>query len=281
MAGAIQTSGVFDIQPHELVAFLLRRTGQDAPGAVNAATLLDYLKLDYLSVHFEGNLAPALPSQNRLPRALISFPDRLVAVDSALDPRRARFSVLHEVAHYVLPTHQHALYLCDEDGLSSRTRLDFEIEANRFAADLLFKGRHFLLEASAETPSARTVKALATRYQASFESTARRLVETSLREIMLVVFSPIPDRALLDPSLPAKWEVHYCATSPTFRTRHFAFIRCEAPPEIVAAITTGPRDVADSITAPLPIDGNAGPTTFSAEWFFNHHSIMALLTPAR
>lgn len=281
MAGTIQASGSFDIQPHELVAFLLRRTGQDAPGAVNAATLLDYLKLDYLSVDFRESLGTDLPRRTPLPRALVSFPDRLVAVDSALGARRARFSVLHEVAHYVLPTHQHALYLCDEDGLSSRTRLDFEIEANRFAADLLFKGRHFLLEASGETPTARTVKALATRYQASFESTARRLVETSLREIMLVVLDPIPGRPLLDPSLPTQWQVRYCATSPTFRTRHFASIHGEAPPEIVAALTTGTRDVADSITAPLEIDGKGGPTTFHAEWFFNQHSIMALLTPAK
>jgi hypothetical protein len=110
------TPGVLDIQPHELVSRLLQATGQDTPGAVDPAALLAFLKLDFLPVDFKSSLAPVLPLRNGKVRALLSFPDRLVAVDMGLDERRIRFSALHEVGHYVLPAHQHALYLCDAEG---------------------------------------------------------------------------------------------------------------------------------------------------------------------
>lgn len=279
MGDGVLTSGAFEIQPHELVAFLLRQTDQDAPGAVNSAALMDYLKLAYLSVDFRSSLSQGLSRLNSATRALVSFPDRLVAVDAALHPKQIRFSVLHEIAHYVLPTHQHALYLCDSEGLSQHTRLDFEIQANEFAADLLFKGRHFLLEASGEAPSARTVKTLATRYDASFEATARRCVETSLRDVMLAVFAPVSNRSIIDPSTGAQWGARYCVTSSVFRSRRFSGIRGEVPDHIVKELTAGYRDVADSIIAPLRINSQEGLTTLRAEWFFNQYNIMALLSP--
>lgn len=272
------SAGVLEIQPHELVSRLLQATGQDGPGAVDPSALLDFLKLRFLSVEFATTLATAFPEAGTDVRALLSFPDRLVAVDTALGPKRIRFSVLHEIGHYVLPSHRHALYLCDAEGLGARARLSFEIEANRFAADLLFKGARFSLEANGEPVSARTVKALALRYDASFEATARRLVERHHRPVLLAVFRPEADRALIDDSGRQQWRVRHCATSPSFRVRWFATLSGVAPVAVTAELTAGTRDVGDGLVADLPLEGAPG-ERFRAEWFFNRHHVMALVTP--
>ena len=47
---------------------------------------------------------------------------------------------------FVLPHHEHSLYVCDDIGLSPATRLVFEKEAGEFAADLLFLGDRFALD---------------------------------------------------------------------------------------------------------------------------------------
>lgn len=269
------TPGVLDIQPHELVSRLLQATGQDTPGAVDPAALLAFLKLDFLPVDFKSSLAPVLPLRNGKVRALLSFPDRLVAVDMGLDERRIRFSALHEVGHYVLPAHQHALYLCDAEGLGAGARLDFEIEANHFAAELLFKGAHFSLEANGEPVSARTVKTLATRYNASFEATARRLVERHHGQVMFVVFGRVADESLIGPSGGALWKAQYCIASHTFRARRFRRVDGVAPVEITSALTEGYRDLADGIVANIRV----GESEFRSEWFTNQYNVMAFLMP--
>lgn len=264
--------GAPEIAPHELVARLLQATDQDQPGAVDPARLLSFLKLQFLPVDFATSLRDVLPVDAGGARALLSFPDRLVAVDAALEPKRMRFSALHEIAHYVLPDHRYALYLCDAEGLSSRARLDFEVQANRFAADLQFKGHHFTVEAHSLPVSAATVKALALKYQASFESTARRLVEKHHAPVMFVVCGRQADRSVIDASQPPVWRVKYCCASASFRARWSARLEGEVPSEIVAALTAGARDVGDSIVAEMPLRG-----AFGFEWFTNGYAIMALV----
>lgn len=264
--------GAPEIAPHELVARLLQATDQDQPGAVDPSRLLSFLKLQFLPVDFAASLRDVLPVDAGAARALLSFPDRLIAVDAALEPKRMRFSTLHEIAHYVLPDHRHALYLCDAEGLSSRARLDFEVQANRFAADLQFKGHHFTVESHALPVSAATVKALALKYQASFESTARRLVEKHHAPVMFVVCERQVDRSIIDASQPPVWRVKDCCASASFRARWCARLEGEVPAEIVAVLTAGARDVGDSIVTEVPLGG-----AFGFEWFTNGYAIMALV----
>lgn len=268
--------GAPDIAPHELVARLLQATSQDQPGAVDPARLLSLLRLDFLPIDFGTALRGVLPVDAGHARALLSFPDRLVAVDAALDPKRMRFSTLHEIAHYVLPDHRHALYLCDAEGLSFRARFDFEVQANRFAAELLFKGRHFTVEAHASPVCAAAIRALALQYGASFESTARRLVEQHHAPVMLVVCERRPDRSVIDASQPPAWRVKYCCASASFKARWFARVDGEAPADIAAALTAGGRDVADSIVVEMPLGGEGVPA-FRVEWFCNAYHVMGLV----
>lgn len=275
------TPGAIDVQAHELVAHLLRATDQDSPGPVDIAALLARLRLSVLKFDFASNLPKTLLAQATSPRALLSFRDRLIALDENLKEPRARFSCLHEVAHYVLPNHQHAFYLCDERGMSQGTSLSLEAEANRFAADLMFKAGHFTREANDSKPSAKTIKSMAHRYGASFEATARRLVEKNLRPVMLMVFARDTVGVLTDQGAAATWQVRYCAASASFCARYFSELRGEVPADVARALEQGDGDIGESIPGTIEIPGSApGSLVFRVEWFWNTWNIMGLVRPA-
>jgi hypothetical protein len=273
-----------EIEPRELVRHLLRSAEQLERDCANPHELMDFLKLEYLSFNF----ARELPDEAKktvaggTPRALLSFADRVVATDESLDEKRARFSVLHEIGHYVLPHHEHTLYVCDETGLSYATRLVMEKEANEFAADLLFLGDRFSVEANSRQISARTVKELAAKYRASFEATARRFAENNFRSCMLIVFKPEQKPNAVDVDAIPTWTVRYCIASPAFKTRYFEKVSGMVPPEAVAAVTQPGHDIANSFVRELGITGRAGDeSTFRAEFFCNTYNIFCLLTPVK
>ncbi len=272
-----------DLTSHELAEHILREAGQLDRNAINPADILKLLGLEYLSFDFAAELRPEIVGGGGTPRALLSFPDRVVAVDSHLADRRQRFSVIHEVGHYVLPQHQHQLYLCDKKGMSSWTNLDFEKSANAFAADILFMGNRFTAEANSGPPSAAAVKMLATQYDMSFEATARRLVEKSLAPCMLIVFKSVKDGSQIDSDCPTKWPVRYSAASPRFAENYTGSIsRGEVPPHIAAAVTVRGRDIADSLLEDVLVrfpDDTSKP--YQGEFFSNQWNIFCILTPSR
>jgi len=245
-------AGYLEIEPRELVKHLLRQAGQDKRDSVNPADFLEFLGLEHLSFDFNLELpddAKATVGRAR-PRALISFDDRLVATDSELSDSRRRFSVLHEIGHFILPNHEHKLYMCDDVGLSFATRLTLEQEASGFAAGLLFQGNRFTLEANSQPVSASVVKELAEKFQASYEATAA-------------------------------WSVRYCVASAVFKTRYFEKISGTVAPEVVAAITRRGRDIADSCVSEVAVKSSTDSkaTQFQAEYFSNTYNIFCLLTP--
>jgi hypothetical protein len=268
-----------EIEPAELVHLLLKESGQYERRAINPSDFLSYLKLDFVAFGFDANLP--LGAGGGQPRALLSFRDRLIAVDEGLSLRRRRFSVLHEIGHYVLPAHQHSFYLCDSVGMSPWTRLTFEKEANEFAADLLFKGGIFAVDAAGLDISAKTVVALARKYGASFEATARRLVEKNLRAVMLVVFKIAGDATQLDADAEAVWEVRYCVGSAIFKSRFFARVTGNVPVDVASDLLPPGRDIEESITRDIAVSGGREDrSSFRAEFFYNQHNILCLLTPA-
>jgi Zn-dependent peptidase ImmA (M78 family) len=273
-----------ELEPHELVRQLLREAGQADRSSVNPAELLDFLKLEYLSFDFQREIPEEAKSTvgGGPPRALLSFNDRVVATDESLIDVRSRYCVLHEIGHYVLPHHEHALYVCDDVGMSYATHLLFEKEANAFAAELLFLGDRFTVEANSQMPSALTVKTLATQYDASFEATARRLVEKNFRACMLVVFKKQSGRSQIDTNTPPKWIVRYSVASPAFKNKYFERITNGSVPDDVARLVTRTgRDIADSERRDLFVrtskedEGNR----FRAEYFSNTYNVFCLLTP--
>ncbi|MGD0898451.1 MAG: ImmA/IrrE family metallo-endopeptidase [Thermoguttaceae bacterium] len=279
-------SGHFlEIQPRELVKYLLRAAGQYERESVNPVDLLDLLGLAFTSFDFQLELSDDAKQTigGAKPRALISFADRLVATDVGLSETKTRFSVLHEIGHFVLPKHQHKLFICDDQGLTLAARLVLEKEASEFAADLLFLGDRFSLEANNRPLSAMTVKELARKYRASFEATARRLVEKSFHECMLVVFQQDATKAQIDDAQAPTWSVRYCVASPSFKVRYFTGVQGTVPSETAALVAQPGRDIAESVvidvTLASPTDHSDLP--FQAEFFYNRWNIFCLLTPKK
>jgi hypothetical protein len=100
---------------------------------------------------------------------------------------RKLFTLAHELGHYVLPTHAKSGAVCrstDIDnwspGLPPR-----EIEANRFAAEILMP-KELILEELRQEPSLHNVRLLAVRFGTTFAASTYRLVElTSYRSALV------------------------------------------------------------------------------------------------
>ena len=271
----------FEIQPHEIVQFLLLESGQDKRDAVNVSDILSLLKLEYYTFDFDSALPEEARPHGKNPRALLSFPNRVVATHNKLIEVRERFSILHEVAHYVLPNHIYRFFLCDDAALAGNSNLVLENEASVVAADLLFQGDRFTLEANSQPITAATVKLLAGKYKASFEATARRLVEKNLRPCMFLAFRrDEADESRINLDAKPIWRIRYCVGSPTFVARYFPQAKGALGPAEAAVLTQAGRDIGESITAEVPIKGPAGEDwRFRAEFFFNHYTIFGFLTP--
>jgi len=275
------SASYLEIDEDELVDFLLKEAGQSERSEVNPQELLDYLKLRYIAVDLAREVVGIQSGPPiQAPRALISFHDRLIATDSSLDPNRTRFSVLHEIAHYILPHHQNSLYLCDQRAMGFDTPVTFEQEANRIAARMLFLADRFDIEANSHPICAASVKKLALQYQASFEATARRLAERTYRDCMFMSFKEDQSHAI-NSDKSKRWNLRYCIPSPSFRHKYFAgFTRGSVPQNTADQVATF-SDIAQSCTVQtkLTIPGGSESKEFRAEYFHNSFNIFCLLTP--
>ena len=270
----------FEIEPYELVHFLLRETGQNESGSLNVNDVLELLKLSDYHFDFDSPLFDDVFKGRTRPRALLIYPSKTIAIHSDMSERRIRFSTLHEVAHYVLPKHGHLLYLCEDvyysQSPNNSTSTIIESEANDFAVDLLFKGDLFTIEANSHPVTAKTVKDLATKYNASFEATARRLIEKNLKECMFLVFKRKPG-----PAVSNEWIIKYCVSSPSFRAKFFSNVSGTLKGELVEEITKPTRDIANSIFNEIRINSEGTEHHFKAEIFSNTYNLFYLLTLPR
>jgi hypothetical protein len=191
-----------------------------------------------------------------------------------------RFSVLHEIGHYVLPNHQNAFYICDKRAMGFNTPWTFEKEANQFAANLLFLADRFELEANSHSISPHTVKKLAEQFGASFEATARRIAERTYRDCMFVSFVEDNQHAI-NSDFEKAWKVRYCIASPSFGHKYFScFTRAVVSPEIAQQVCCF-QDISQSVTelVQIQLPGRSS-QHFQAEYFFNTFNIFCFLTPA-
>lgn len=262
--------------PTELVEYLLAETGQLEPRPVEAEPILDLLSLSRLDTRFEDTLPEARTASGEPVRALLHFGERIIAVDSALTGTRSRFSALHEIGHYVLPEHLGQIILCGDQDLRVGAARVQEREASAFAAELQFKGHLFKLETAALPVSAATVKHTAAVFGTSFESTARHLVEGSLKPCLLAVFQ---DQGLSEDG-GRRSSVRYSIASPSFAQRYFSGLS-DDDDERVAQVSVPGRDIADSIVTSVVVGtGRDQSTRFKAEYFFNGYAAFCLLTPS-
>lgn len=268
-----------ELEMPELAEHVLREAGQVGDEPTNPKSLLEYLKLQFVMV----DLAALLPGQKKQPRGVLSYSDRIVGVDLSLgdNAHRARFTTMHEIGHYVLPNHQNDLYVCNEQDLSFEAKIEVELEANEFAAELLFKGDQFTRQANDCDVTPESIKTLALQYDASFEATARRFVERSARECSLAVFGPAPGGGVIDTLRRGRWQHRYTVSSAEFRTRYFRRLLGEVPAKVIKKLVVPGRDFAESIDEEIAVSAATGDEhRLHVSFFTNHHCVFALMQPA-
>lgn len=109
---------------------------------------------------------------------------------STRGPRpRQRFTIGHELGHFLLPWHRQSTFQCTADDINSRNNKDWEVQASQFSAELLMpaslvKQRLLVMK----DPELSHILHLRDEFQTSMEMTARRVVELN-EYACAVVFS--------------------------------------------------------------------------------------------
>jgi hypothetical protein len=265
--------GFRDITPRELVDFLIEESGQAESETIDYTPILAKLGLTHRMLDFNDAFQGIIPPGHGHPRALLSLPERIVVTHRELLPVQLRFSILHEIGHWVLPEHVENIILCTDRDLSATTRIMREKEANNFAADLLFHGNRFLLEANNLPVTARTIKQLAEKYQASLEATARRLIEVNFRPCMLIVYKQITTEGT------PHWVVRNTIPSSSFKQYFFTSMADTDNPMVAMIVATG-RDILDSLHEEQSIElRNGNRVAFELEYFYNQFNPFAIIQP--
>lgn len=133
---------------------------------------------------------------------LIMFPDRssgTILVNEAAGDRRRRFTIGHELAHFLLPWHTPRSgqgFLCSAKDMAvfrAKPRgdryIEMEAQANRFSAGILMPAEPFRADLHARRHfEAGHIVELADRYEVSKEAMARRCVDLH-DDTIAVIFS--------------------------------------------------------------------------------------------
>ncbi len=266
-----------DLRGEDLVAGILKACAIKEP-PTDDQLVFDFLKLSRGT--FSNNVLTKLSAARIDPkiRAMLDIRERLVLVHptSRLQKERFTWASLHEVAHYVIPDHRELFYKCSFRDLSYFTQRRLEIEANRFASDLIFQNDAFTKETADYKLSMKVPTSLKDRYRASFEATIRRYVERNPRPCALVVYRP-SEGADFEPLLEVQYSVRSWSWS------YFAYIlprQSSSPdsPEHEAFYHKGDGD--EIIEAPF-IAGKDDQTAkvFPSELFCNTYKVFQLIHP--
>jgi Zn-dependent peptidase ImmA (M78 family) len=270
-----------DPSTREIVDTLLLESGLARRLPTNEGALLDFLGLRQMSFDFMAELEfmEEVESPPTDLRAALSVKDRLVAVQSNRSEKQTRFSVLHEVAHFVLPEHREKLFIDNDETLSWWTRARLEQEANRVAADLLFQGSRFSKEAQDRPLAVQTVLELAPRFGASYEAALRRFVEGHVLPCALVVYDKTSPTGDDDPE-DDLYKLQYTIASETFRRRFFARLTA-TPNRFTKSELYRPKIWGGIVEGELVLDDEGHHKNhFGTELFSNGYKIFQLICKA-
>jgi hypothetical protein len=125
--------------------------------------------------------------------ALLRLPDRprgIVAVRKDLrELGRKRFTVAHEIGHYILPGHGLRQPVCQDEQIESwnGNSGSQEAAANRFASELLLPAKQIFPIIKANSVAISTAREISNDFQTSLQAAARKCVELTDESCALVV----------------------------------------------------------------------------------------------
>lgn len=160
------------VRPEQLVAEIVRQN-PDLPVPVPLEDLAQLAGISKIEAFASDGFEGALIANATKSEGAIFFSSRA--------PRaRQRFTIGHELGHYLLPWHRQLTFQCTAEDISARTNKDWEIQANQFAAELLMPASLLKRRLTAlREPELAHILALGQEFETSVEMTARRVVELS------------------------------------------------------------------------------------------------------
>jgi Zn-dependent peptidase ImmA (M78 family) len=155
--------------PSELAALLLDRLGiRGKPDLAQVAERIGLRVIEVEAEAFEGSLVRALDG-----------PKGIVAINQSIrEASRKRFTVGHEIGHYLIPGHRNLENVCASGMIESWQKglNNPELEANEFAVELLLPARYVRGALRLNEPSLTTIAVVANQFEASLTATTLRFV---------------------------------------------------------------------------------------------------------
>lgn len=155
--------------PSELASHLLDRLGiQGKPDLVQLARRIGLRIQEVDAEAFEGSLVRALDG-----------PKGIIAVKQSIrEHSRKRFTIAHEIGHYVIPGHRTLENVCTSKMVESWQKglSHSELEANEFAVELLLPARYVREALRLNDPSLGTIGKVANQFETSLTATTLRFV---------------------------------------------------------------------------------------------------------
>ena len=130
---------------------------------------------------FEGALYKKVKN-NSEPRWLIIYNNQIIK------PERINFTLAHEFGHYLLHRDEEAKFECSQENLSSfYDYAEREVEANRFAAQLLMPIHDFREQVNGCEFNFELMEHCTNRYQASLTAVVLKWIEFTSKRAIIVV----------------------------------------------------------------------------------------------
>ncbi|HBJ1649206.1 ImmA/IrrE family metallo-endopeptidase [Clostridium botulinum] len=121
---------------------------------------------------------------------IISSGKKNIIIDNSrsLYPQRERFTIAHEIGHYIIPWHEN-LQQCDKI-VNFESNDEVEKQANDFASELLVPKSNLLEDIKDKKVTLSLIKSLAKQYDVSLVVMARRVLEyTDTEAVVLIYYS--------------------------------------------------------------------------------------------
>ena len=164
--------------PAQLAEILLERLKMSGKPELNAACRQLGLRVrEVPSAGFDGTLVRSRSAQKGV----------IGVRESIREHGRKRFTIAHEIGHFVMPHHRLLKNVCAEKVIDSyRTTLSkAELEANEFAAEFLLPAPAMRERFQGE-PSLAKISRVAEEFETSLSATARRFVDLTPAAVALL-----------------------------------------------------------------------------------------------
>ncbi len=167
-------------QPEDYARSLLSWLGIKRP--LNLDDLAGSIGLSIREVNSKGFDGALLRLPNK-PRGIVAVRKDLREVG------RKRFTIAHEIGHYILPGHGVRQSICQDNQIESwnSSNGNQEAAANRFASELLLPAEQIVPIIKANSVAIKTAREISNDFQTSLQAAARKCVELTGESCAFVV----------------------------------------------------------------------------------------------